>query len=217
MLAVYIILGIVVYGGCMAGLYWEWQEIRSKRHACTAASEVMVDELPGPGRSDRDQAAVRGYMTAWESLNGLSARMALLAIASDRAAQRCRARALDGASPLRPVPQAAYYAQLPVDLRDSAPRPGSAVAWQALGRALKYLAAIHGSDDAGIHADAHERVSIAARKLSDELGRDDVPTDLEHCIFCQREADEDPRVLYTPRAAICEDCVHAIDRTMEDL
>jgi hypothetical protein len=219
MLVAYVILGIVVYGGCMVGLYWEWQEIRAKQHARTA-TEVQVDDLLERDRSDRpggaDEAAADGYVTAWRSLNGLSARMILLAIASDQLAQRCRSRALDDAPPPRPVSEADYYAQLPADLRDSAPRPGSTAAWQALDRAVKHLAAIHESDDAGLHADAHEQVSIAARRLGDELAIVDVQTDLEHCIFCQREADEDLRVLYTPRAAICEDCVHAIDRTIEE-
>jgi hypothetical protein len=221
MLVAYVILGIVVYGGCIVGLYWEWREIRANQHARTAAGEVEVDELLEPDRSNlsggRDEAAADGYVTAWCSLNGLSARMILLAVASDQLAQRCRGRALDGAPPLRSVPEADYDAQLPADLRDTAPRPGSVSSWQALDRALKHVSAIHGSDDAGNHADAHEQVSIAARRLGDELAMDGVQTDLEHCIFCQREADEDLRVLYTPRAAICEDCVHTIDRTIEDL
>ena len=202
----------------MIGLYWEWQELRGKHRA--PATEVEVDDLLDPGPCEgsvRDQAAEAGYETAWESLDGLSARMALLAVASDELAQRCRGRVLAGGLPLRPLQEIDYYAQLPADLGDNAPRPGSPAAWQALDRALSHLSAIHGSDDAGGHADAHEQISIAARRLSDELAVDGVRVDLDHCIFCQREASDDVRVLSTSCAAICEDCVHEIYSTLDDL
>ena len=219
MLAVYVMLGVVVYGGCIIGLYWEWQELRGKHRA--PATEVEIDDLlhprPYEDGSDRDHAANAGYETAWESLDGLSARMALLAVASDELAQRCRGRVLVGGLPLRPLREIDYYAQLPADLADSAPRPGTPATWQALDRALRHLSAIHGSDEAGLHADAHEQISIAARRLSDELAVDGVQVDLDHCIFCQREASNDVRVLSTSCAAICEDCVHEIYSTLDDL
>ena len=178
---------------------------------------VELEPHPRVGEPAGDRVVDAQYLDAWEALRGRAARLALLAVASDELAQRCRSDALAGRAPSRPVAGDGYCWGLPAELRHAAARPGSAAGWQALDRALGRLSAVADSDDAAAHADAHEHVSIAARTLADELSERDVVEDLDHCWFCGRGMPEVERLLYSSHAAICGDCVQACHERLHEL
>ena len=178
---------------------------------------VELEPHPGAGEPAGDRVVDAQYLDAWQALRGRAARLALLAVASDELAQRCRGDALTGRAPSRLVAGEGYCWGLPAELRDAAARPGGRERWQALDRALQHLSAVADSDDAAALADAHERVSIAARALADALGEVDVVEDLDHCWFCGRSASEVERLLYSSHAAICGDCVQACHERLHEL
>ena len=157
------------------------------------------------------------YLDAWDALGGRATRLALLAIASDEMSQRCREAAVSGQGPVRALGADDDCFALPDELSDRVGRPGDPVIWQALDRALRRLSAIADSPDAGVHADAHEAVSIAARDLADELDGLDLTEDLDHCWFCGRGQETVPRLLCSVRAAICSDCVQACHERLYEL
>ena len=161
----------------------------------------------------------QAYLTAWDSLRGVPARLDLFAVASDRLALECRRAAMQGAvAPylVRTGDAEPAYHLLPAELSDCAARPGKPEAWQPLDRALNRLAAIQDQTDAAVHADAHERVSVAARQLADQLGNARLPVDLEHCWFCQRTASDGTQLVVSPHACICERCVQACVEQLSD-
>jgi hypothetical protein len=152
------------------------------------------------------------YLTTLDALSGPAQRLRLFAAASDELAQQCRRDALAGAAPLRLAFTDDSY-ELPLELENLTVRPGPPETWQPLDRALQRLAAINDDDDPAVHADAHERVSLAAQTLAEQLHAARVSTDLDHCWFCGDAAD---RLLTSSRASICEACVHACHERLQD-
>jgi hypothetical protein len=216
-----IILSILVYGSVVS---WFVSFYRTERRAGTgglADADAALAALPatdaefvdanvaaGSTRKPPAPASPGEYTYVWEAFDGLAARMALLAITSDRLSRRCRQDALMGLPPTRLLADQDYCSELPAELREGARRPGRVKSWQALDRALSRVSAVHHSDAASAHADAHEQVSIAARELAEDLAEDRADADLDHCMFCQRGPAE-VRLLCTPLAAICEECADA--------
>lgn len=149
------------------------------------------------------------YLAVLQALDGLPARMHLLASASEELSQLCRRDGLRARFPLKVAADGGEPAELPLELRAVATRPGAADHWQALDRGLQRLVAIHYEQDGRRHADAHEEVSIAARSLALELDQLTFPRDLDHCWFCARSASAVSRMLCSPYASICEECVRA--------
>lgn len=205
-----VVLGILFYGAVIGGFLDFCRERRDGR----PMADATLDRLPptSPRRRSgqiKDQERLStSYARAWDSLNGLAARLALLAVASDELATHCRQEALRGQPVTRPLNEPDYCSELPIELRHAGRRPGPTERWQALDRAIARLSAVHQSHDAGVHADAHEQLSIAARSLAEALVTDGCDADLEHCVFCRRGLDT-VRLLATPLAAICGDCADA--------
>lgn len=174
----------------------------------------LASVIDRAARSDAEQHTSEGviearYLAVWQALDALPARLHLLASASEELSQLCRRDGLRARSPLKVAGDGGEPADLPLELRAVAARPGQAEHWRALDRGLERLAAIHYEQDGRRHADAHEEVSIAARTLALDLDHQVVPSDLDHCWFCARNATNVSRMLCSPYASICEECVRA--------
>lgn len=210
-----VILSVIFGGLLITGVIQSFREAAAKEALLRAPPAPIAEEEASVGEDDV-RAQVR-YLDAWDGLGGLSVRLELLAVASDELAHRCRRQALIGGEPIRALEEDDYWVALPAELRDSATRPGPARDWQALDRALAHLSAIHESPDPGVHADAHEHLSLAGGELVRSLREVDVPQDIDHCWFCTRAADQVTRLLYSPHAAICEDCVQSCHERLHEL
>jgi RNA polymerase-binding transcription factor DksA len=205
-----IILSVLFYGAVLSGFISHYRQERRTLSDADAALDKLsaVDQQPGGMRAVDEDPLPGSYTRVWDAFDGLGKRLTLLAIESDELSRRCRHDALLDSAATKVLAEADYCCNLPAELRAGARRPGPVEHWQALDRALARLSAVHASDDAAIHADAHEQISIAARELGDEISADDADADLEHCMFCRRGLEE-VRLLATPLAAICSDCADA--------
>ena len=178
------------------------------------AREMAVEDVE---REVSDELTRVRYTSALEALDGLPARLRLFATASDHLAQNCRREAIAGRAPARMTrDDGVIVYRVPDELRDSVARPGDQTDWQRLDRALKRLEAIHDQADAALHADAHEHVSMAALDLAERLDGSALPIDLDHCWFCDRQTPDVPRLLSSPHASICDDCVRVCHDRLQD-
>lgn len=205
-----IILSVLFYGLVIGGFIDHYRHERRKLSDADAALDhpSAVTQQPGGVRAVDEDPLLGSYTRVWNAFDGLGARLTLLAIQSDELLGRCRHDALRRCRATKVLTEVDYCFSLPAELRAEARRPGPVERWQALDRAFARLSAVHASDDAVLHAEAHERISIAARELADEISADDADADLEHCMFCRRGLEE-VRLLATPLAAICSDCADA--------
>jgi len=205
-----IILSILFYGLAISGFIDHCRDDWHKPSDADAALDQLADveDHPDGAPGDITDPRATSYTRAWDAFDGLAARLALLATESDDLSRRCRHDALHGRSATKLLAEQDYSFNLPAELGPGARRPGPVERWQALDRALARLSAIHACDEATIHADAHEQISIAARELADQIRAAGGDADLEHCMFCRRGLEE-VRLLATPLAAICGDCADA--------
>lgn len=205
-----IILSVLFYGAVISGLIDHYRQQRRASSAADAALDhfsATAQQPDGVPAADQDPLP-DSYTRVWDAFDGLAARLTLLAVESDAVSRRCRHNAMHGRAATEILAEEDYCSSLPAELRPGARRPGPVDCWQALDRALARLSAVHASDNATLHADAHEQISIAARELADQIHADGGEADLEHCMFCQRGLDE-VRLLATTLAAICGDCADA--------
>jgi hypothetical protein len=180
-------------------------------------SELSSPAALSHGAGDgREQQAYKTYVDSlgWLSerlmaLNGLPARLRLVADACQWAAEAAAECHALGFGPGAPKLRMAGWEHLPAELTQVAPRPGEPGLWQALDRSLARLQAVLDDPDLSldVHAAAYAALSDACQELSAGLSDPRPPWRADDCWLCGAEMEEREQIIAGEWAAICNQCI----------